>query len=62
VKNRDVQGVRPPLAIPPPARAARAVRYRALRRACCRLVISGDSRCSLCYFFFHLFILSFELD
>src|SRR2546429_8415977 len=59
VKNRDAQGVRPPVAVPA---LARAVRYRALRRACYSLVIVGDSRRCLCYFLFHLFILSFELE
>src|SRR5207248_5654467 len=59
VKNRDIQGVRPPIGVPAPARA---VRYRALRGARYILVIVGDSRRCLCYVFFHLFILSFELE
>jgi hypothetical protein len=59
VKNRDVQGIRPPVAVPAPGRA---VRYRALRGASYSLVIVGDSRRCLCYFFFHQFILSFELN
>src|ERR1017187_830133 len=59
VKNRDVQGVRPPFAVPAPARA---VRYRALRRACYGLPIVGDGRRCLFCLFFHLFILSFKLE
>ena len=50
VKNRDVQRVRPPVAVPA---TARDVRDRALRGACYSLAIVGGSRRCLFYFFFH---------
>src|SRR6185437_681033 len=59
VKSRDVQRLRPPVAVPVPACA---VRYRALPGACYSLTIVGDSRRRLCYFFFHLFNPFVELE
>src|SRR5581483_1719848 len=57
VKNRDIQGVRPPVAVPA---AAHPGRYRALRRGRYGLGVVG-LRC-LFYFFLHLFVLSMNSE
>src|SRR3954470_11610111 len=59
MKNRDVEALRTPVAVPA---SSRAVCHRTLRGARCGLAVVGRWCRSSYYFFFHLFILSFQLQ